>query len=247
MKRFVILTMGLAMLAVLAACGKEEEVSTEAELPEPIEVELTVPDHANVNEPVTLSALVTQGDEKVEDANEVEYEIWEEGKKDESILLASTNDKEGIYSAETTFEHDGVFHVQVHVTARTMHVMPEKQIQIGEVKKEEHAEGQDSEAHDHGHTEGLAIHFMQPEDVKAATETVLMTHVQLEGKALEKTNVRYEISDEAKEIQWVEAKESKPGEYTANYNFPKAGAYEVKIHIKDDSLHEHEEHTIEVK
>lgn len=253
MKRFVIFMLGVAMLAVVAACGKEEDVPTDAALPEPLEVELTVPEQAEANEPVTVSALVMQGDEEVEDATEVEFEIWEEGKKDDSIHVESTNEKKGIYSAETTFEQDGIYHVQVHVTARGMHIMPEKQIQIGEA---ELAEGDDSESqelgehgdhHDHGTTEGLAIHFMQPEESKTGSETELMTHVQLEGKALENTNVRYEIADPADEIQWADTEETKPGEYIANYKFPKAGTYKVTIHIENEDLHEHEEHTVEVK
>lgn len=243
MKRFVIFMLGVAMLAVVAACGKEEDVPTDAALPEPLEVELTVPEQAEANESVTVSALVTQGDEEVEDATEVEFEIWEEGKKDDSIHVESTNEKKGIYSAETTFEQDGIYHVQVHVTARGMHVMPEKQIQIGEAQ----AESEAADHHDHESTEGLAIHFMQPEEAKTESATELMTHVQLEGKALENTNVRYEIADPANEIQWADTEETKPGEYTANYKFPKAGTYKVTIHIENDDLHEHEEHTVEVK
>ncbi|WP_342536005.1 FixH family protein [Sporosarcina sp. FSL K6-3508] len=245
MKRFVIFMLGVAMLAVVAACGKEEDVPTDAALPEPLEVELTVPEQAEANEPVTVSALVMQGNEEVEDATEVEFEIWEEGKKDDSIHVESTNEKKGIYSAETTFEQDGIYHVQVHVTARGMHIMPEKQIRIGEAQAESEAEATDH--HDHEATEGLAIHFVQPEEAKTGSETELMTHVQLEGKALENTNIRYEIADPANEIQWADTEETKPGEYIANYNFPKAGTYKVTIHIENDELHEHEEHTVEVK
>lgn len=242
MKRFAILLMSIALLAFLAACNKEEEVPTDAELPEPIEVELTVPEHADPNEAVKLSALVTQGDEKVEDASEVEYEIWEEGKKDDSIHIEATNEKEGVYSTETSFETAGTYHVQVHVTARSMHVMPEKQIVIGHME-EEH----DADHHDHGSADGVAVHFMEPEDVKVDEETELMTHVQQDGKALEETHVRYEITNSKGEVEWVESDEVQPGEYVANYTFTQPGTYQVKIHIKDENIHEHEEHEVEVK
>ncbi|MDV6377977.1 FixH family protein [Sporosarcina sp. GW1-11] len=252
MKRFGILTIGVVMTALLAACGQEDDVPTEAALPEPIEVELTVPETAEVMEPVTLTTLVTQGEEKVEDATEVEYEIWQEGKKEDSIHIDTSNDKGGLYSATTTFENDGVYHVQVHVTAREMHVMPEKKIQIGEVVVGDDAEGHESHEatdghHDHGSTEGLSIHFVQPEEAKADTGTELMTHVQLEGKALENTKVRYEITDPVNGIQWVETEETKPGEYTGNHSFAEVGTYKVTIHIENDTIHEHEEHTVEVK
>lgn len=47
-------------------------------------------------------------------------------KKEESSLIEAKNNNDGTYDAETTFEHDGVFTVQVHVTARGLHTMPKK-------------------------------------------------------------------------------------------------------------------------
>ncbi|GKV64688.1 MULTISPECIES: FixH family protein [unclassified Sporosarcina] len=251
MKRFGILLMSVMLTGALAACSQEEDVPTDAELPEILEVELIVPEQANAGDSVELSALVTQGDEKVADASEVSYETWKDGEKENSIHVEATNEKDGTYTAVTTFPDDGLYTVQVHVTAREMHIMPEKQIQIGEVQEhlddESDHQDSDSDHHEHGQTEGLSIHFMQPEDTKAEVDTELMTHVALEGAPLEDTHVRYEIADPDNEIKWVETEESKPGEYTANYQFPKAGKYNVIIHIKDDALHEHEEHVIEVK
>ncbi|PIC97451.1 hypothetical protein CSV69_00590 [Sporosarcina sp. P26b] len=249
MKRLSMLVMSTAMIGILAGCGQDDDVPTEAVLPEVIDVELTVPEQGIANEPVTLTTLVTQGEEKVDDASEVEYEIWEEGKKEDSILVETTNEKEGIYSAETTFDTDGMYHVQVHVTARDMHVMPEKQIQIGDAthQSDEHENAKEDEHHEHGEgVEGLALHFVQPEGAKAATDTELMTHAQLDGEAI-KAQVRYEIISADKETTWVDTEESKPGEYTANYQFPKVGSYQVIIHIENEDIHEHEEHTVEVK
>lgn len=70
-------------LAVLAACGKNEEpeVSTEPEEILPIAVELTVTEQVETGETVKMEALVTQGEEKVEDADKVVFEVWEEGKR----------------------------------------------------------------------------------------------------------------------------------------------------------------------
>ena len=251
MKRFGMFMMGTAMVAALAGCGQDEEVPTEVSLPEPIEVDLTVPEQGAVNESIMLTTHVTQDGENVEDASEVEYEIWEEGKKEDSVLIETTNDKEGIYSAETTFETDGTYHVQVHVTARDMHVMPEKQIQIGD-RDAHHADGhesaQDGQHTEHGHAaEGLSMHFMQPEEADTTGETELMTHVQLDGEALEDTQVRYEVIDADKQTKWVDADESKPGEYTGNYQFPASGSYQVIIHVENEHIHDHEEHTVEVK
>ena len=96
-----------------------------------------------------MAAVVTQGDEKVEDADEVVFEVWEEGKKDDSVKIESTNEKDGLYTAETTFDHDGLFHVQVHVTARGLHTMPIKEVTVGNGGTYEEATCSEEE-HEHG-------------------------------------------------------------------------------------------------
>lgn len=64
---------------MLSACnGNKVE---ESEMPEIIEVQLEVAESIDVNEKVIMKAVVTQGEEKVADANEVEFEVWENGKK----------------------------------------------------------------------------------------------------------------------------------------------------------------------
>ena len=94
-------------------------------------MKLTVTEQVEVDGTIKMAAVVTQGDDKVDDADEVEFEVWEEGKKDESVKIESTNDKDGLYTAETSFDHDGLFHVQVHVTARGLHTMPKKEVTVG--------------------------------------------------------------------------------------------------------------------
>lgn len=244
--------MGIVLTAFLAACGQDDPVPTDVALPEPIEVELTVPETADTMEPVKLTTLVTQGAEKVEDATEVEYEIWQEGKKEDSIFIETTNDKGGIYSAETTFARDGTYQVQVHVTARAMHVMPVKQIHIGDVAvDEDHQEmGEDEHStttddkHSHGEMLGIELHFMQP---IIEEQTQLMLHAEKEGKAFENLEVRFEIIQPNEEVQSVAASENKPGEYTASTSFLETGIYKVIAHARSDDFHSHKERTIEVK
>lgn len=236
-------------LATITACGKEEKTN-KAEEPDallPLEVELTVTETVDVNEMVKIEAVVTQGEEKIEDADEVEFEIWEDGKKEESIKLASTNEKDGVYTAEKAFEKDGVYTIQSHVTARNLHTMPMKTVTVGQGAEEsDHA----TEEHEHGGTEGFSLHFNDLEHAMANMESDLVTHLQMEGKPLEKVNVRYEIWNEATpdKHEWVDAKETVAGEYSSSYTFTEAGTYTVQIHVKDEQdLHEHEEHTIVIK
>ncbi|KKB41531.1 FixH family protein [Bacillus thermotolerans] len=238
------------LAAALSACNSEPEKETTApETPEPIEVELSVPDQANVNENIQMKAAVSQGGEPVADADEVEFEIWEEGKKDESQLVEAKNNENGTYEADTAFDRDGVFTIQVHVTARGLHTMPMKSVTVG--SGAEKAQTATDEEHSHGeHAEGFSLHFTEPESLQAGGETTLTTHLQMDGSPLEKAQVRYEIwpAEDEHQIQWVDTIEEKPGEYSAAHTFDKSGIFHVQVHVEnDEGLHEHQEYELNVQ
>lgn len=236
------------VMAVLAACsGGEEEKVKESEVPQVLEVQLDVPEAADVNGKVAMKAVVTQGSEKVADADKVEFEVWEEGVKEESKIFEAENKNDGTYEAETAFDHDGVFTVQVHVIARGLHTMPKTSITVGTGAVQEEVTNERG----HGESEnGFSMHFMKPDDVGTEKETSVTVHLQNGEAPLEKTQVRYEIWNDsnAEKHTWVDAKETSPGEYTAAYTFTEAGTFTVQVHVEnDEGLHEHEEHQVEVK
>ena len=247
MKRKIGLFILIVVLGALTACGKgkEEEVPTEVKAPEMLEVELTVSETADVDETVEMKAFVTQGDEKIEDADEVVFEVWEEGKKSDSEMIDTVNEKGGIYTAEKSFDHDGLFHVQVHVTANGIHSMPLKEVVVGDGGNYD----EQPEPDHHYHTEGFSMKFMTPEEVAANSNEKLVVQIQLDNEPYEKLNVRYEIwSDLSEKHEWVDAEETKAGEYVADFSFKEASTYHVQIHVEDDKdLHEHIEHEIIVK
>lgn len=249
MRRKIGLVLAVLVLLTMTACGKEDTSKKDAAgIALPLKVDLTVTEEVEVNGTVEMSAVVTQGEDKVDDADEVVFEIWEEGKKDASEKIKSKNDKNGLYSAEKSFDHDGLFHVQVHVTARGLHTMPLKEVKVGSGGDyEEAAEGEVKD--EHGREEGFSMHFMEPENIKSGESTEFSVHLQIDGQPFEKAHVRYEIWNEANSDKhdWVDAEETVAGEYAITYKFAEAGPHKIQVHVKDDKeLHEHEEHTIEV-
>ena len=82
MKRIIGFSLFLCTFIILTACNKNEVIE-DTGAPVPIAVDLSVTEEVDVNETVVMETIVTQGDEKVEDAFEVVYEVWEEGKKTE--------------------------------------------------------------------------------------------------------------------------------------------------------------------
>ncbi len=119
-------------IVILTACGenKDEEAENLDEL-KALEVEFEVPETAEVGETILLKAIVTYGDEKVKDADEVKFEYWEGENQDNSTTIESTNNRDGTYTAEITFERGGIFSIYAHTTARDMHTMPKKSITVG--------------------------------------------------------------------------------------------------------------------
>jgi YtkA-like len=246
----ILLFLALGILALfVSACGNSsgDETADKEKKMEPIEAKLDVPEKSDKGENVGLSVKVTQGDENVEDADEVKYEIWKNGHKDESEMIEAKHEKDGVYTAEKTFDEDGMYTVQVHVTARDMHTMPKAEIAVGKAEVEEH----DEEGGDHhGHHEStLSIHLKTPDTIKAEEKADWKVHVENEGKPLEGAELRLEIYKEGQEKhEWVDMTAGEPGEYSVTYAFPESGEYNVQVHVtKGEEIHEHTMQKVEVQ
>lgn len=139
-KKLMILLISLVGMAVLTACSEKEEVE-----PLFIDVSLTVtPDKGEPNEPVTIEAKVTYGEEEVTDADEVTFEIWR-AHDEEHEKIEIEHAEKGIYRLEKSFEQEGTYYVISHVTAKDMHNMPKKEFVIGEASE---PEDESSTSHD---------------------------------------------------------------------------------------------------
>ncbi len=122
----------IAVPALLVGCGEKEEPATSSALEEPqmLKVEILTPKEVAINAPIELAAHVIQGEKNIDDAI-VEFEVWESGKRDEGQMLEGTLEKDGVYKAQTTFDHDGVYFMFAHTTANGIHNMPKQQITAG--------------------------------------------------------------------------------------------------------------------
>ena len=125
-----------AMLALaLAACTSEAEtpIDTNDVVEEIVEVkvEILTPEHVDANVPILLEAKVTQGDDVVNDADNVKFEVWQSGMRNAGTMLDGEFVGGGIFQAEMTFDEDGVYYMFAHTNARGMHVMPKQEITVG--------------------------------------------------------------------------------------------------------------------
>ena len=131
MKKWVY-TLIMVVTAILAGCNEEIDTNKDdTNMPKIIEVSILNKDTFDVGEQVKLAAQVRQGEELVNDANEVKFEVWESGLRDEGTTLDGKFTKDGTYTADFTFKHDGVYYMFAHTTARGMHVMPKMKLIVG--------------------------------------------------------------------------------------------------------------------
>lgn len=129
----------LAVLAIatmtLAGCGDKDATESNAThhnegTLEEVVVDIQTAETLSVDD-VVLSAKVTQSDEAVDDAT-VEFEVWESGMREEGHMVEGNLKEDGVYEANFSFDHDGVYYMFAHTNARGLHVMPKQELIVGE-------------------------------------------------------------------------------------------------------------------
>ena len=85
----------ILMLTLLSACGNSAANSGKGEVPELLEVKLTGPEQVEKNESVIVKAAVTYGDTPVDDADDVQFEVWKDGDKDNSKMIQPKKENKG--------------------------------------------------------------------------------------------------------------------------------------------------------
>lgn len=133
MKKYLISVVAIPFL--LFGCSNEADIDTnEGPVDETaimVEVDILTPEEVSANETIELAAKVTQNNEAVDDAESVQFEVWESGYRDKGQTIDGVLEGDGIYNAEITFDHEGVYFMYAHTTARGLHVMPKQQIVVG--------------------------------------------------------------------------------------------------------------------
>lgn len=118
----------LAAAALVAGCGQEKQPA-ERTIPEKLEVKFAAaPASPPAGAETTLSVAVEQGGKKVEDADEVKFEIWREGQTEAHTIVPANGAGEGRYEAAYRFEKSAVYYVMYHIDARGLHAMQKHKV-----------------------------------------------------------------------------------------------------------------------
>ena len=118
----------ITLSALFSAGCSPQQVEEE---PQFLDVQLTIsPEKAGVNEEIIVEAKVTYGEEEVEDADEVKFEVWRSQAEEHEKVIVEHSEN-GIYRLKKSFAEEGTYYVIAHVTARSMHYMPKKEFVVG--------------------------------------------------------------------------------------------------------------------
>lgn len=140
----------IALPFLLFGCGDEKlQTDANSEAPAIVEVDIQTPELLSAGEPIQLAARITQGGEAVDDADEVKFEVWESGLRDEGEMVYGQLSEDGVYAADYTFDHDGVYYMYAHTTARGLHVMPKQQLVVGKPDMSQVLEDTSSDSMEH--------------------------------------------------------------------------------------------------
>jgi hypothetical protein len=114
------------LILFLAGCTSQKESQEELAF---LDVKIATEEKLPLNKEVEIACVVTYGNEKVTDADEVKFEIWKNGTEDHEMIVGK-HAGEGKYVIQKTFTKAGTYSIVAHVTARNMHNMPKVEVTV---------------------------------------------------------------------------------------------------------------------
>jgi hypothetical protein len=188
----------LFLVLLLTSCmnneSEHEDMHHDADGTTPpitITVEI-LPENPTVAKEVTFRAISAKDGENIEGASSVKFEVWKDGQEEHKMLSASYI-KNGTYEVTTTFNEDGTYYVIYHINDITgIHHMDKLEFKVGSTG----AHHGDSDDHQGQSSNKLLIHNMDLSPMQNE-EVMVMTHIAMNGKALAKAKVNFEIIHES--------------------------------------------------
>ncbi|WP_157335594.1 FixH family protein [Paenibacillus lutrae] len=145
MKKSILTAIAIASL-LLSACSAKPAASTTTtaadagksdKADQAVEVKIQLPEKIALNQESTLKVQVKQGTAAVEDAEDIQFEIWSIKDIDDTETILAKHEGGGVYSVKKTFKKDGIYLVRTHVNARGQHVMPKERLLAGNVPEKD--------------------------------------------------------------------------------------------------------------
>jgi hypothetical protein len=118
----------LVLIIAVVGCSKGNEQKSQE-----VKGTIEVPQTIKANEKTSINVLVTQGDQKIENADAVQIQVEKEGYINQEMIDAK-HQGNGAYSTDYTFKEDGEYTITAHVTIKGDMKMFTKKVTVGKKK-----------------------------------------------------------------------------------------------------------------
>jgi hypothetical protein len=137
MKKFFYLFSSFVIILLLSACSVDSDAAKLYRQSEKMKAVIVIPKTVNPNEEVDLKVEVTKEDKKVEKLESMNIEIWKKGNEENKKVIEGKRTAKETYEVVNTFSEDGIYYVKAEVRTKDLHIMPTKQMIVGELSEEE--------------------------------------------------------------------------------------------------------------
>ncbi|RPK12900.1 FixH family protein [Priestia endophytica] len=137
MKKFFYPFLSFVIILLLSACSVDSDAAKLYRQSEKMKAVIVIPKTVNPNEKVGLKVEVTKKNKKVEELESMNIEIWKKGNEENKKVIEGKRTAKGTYEVVNTFSEDGIYYVKADVRTKDLHIMPTKQMVVGELSEEE--------------------------------------------------------------------------------------------------------------
>lgn len=137
MKKIFYLFSSFVIILLLSACSVDSDAAKLYRQSKKLKAVIMIPKTMNPNEEVGLKVEVTKEDKKVEELERMNVEIWKKGNEENKKVIEGQRTAKGTYEVVNTFSEDGIYYVKADVRTKNLHIMPTKQMIVGELSEED--------------------------------------------------------------------------------------------------------------
>jgi hypothetical protein len=137
MKKIFYLFSSFVIILLLSSCSVDSDAAKLYRQSEKMKAVIVIPKTVNPNEEVGLKVEVTKEDKKVEKLESMNVEIWKKGNEENKKVIEGKRTAKGTYEVVNTFSEDGIYYVKADVRTKDLHIMPTKQMIVGELSEKE--------------------------------------------------------------------------------------------------------------
>lgn len=132
LKKYYLIFFMLLSTILLTACGLKDDAASLYKKEQPLKAEIIIPDFAKQD---TIKVTFTQENNKVEQADYVDMEIWKQDGTVSYTREKAVEEGNGVYSITKDLSKEGLYYVKVYASNKDSVIMPQKQFIVGELTK----------------------------------------------------------------------------------------------------------------